>query len=39
VIVLGPDGHERTVEHIAIFYAQPEVTGGNWHEMRECNTR
>jgi len=38
-IVLEPQGPERTVEHVAIFYTRPEVTGFDWDVMREQNTR
>ena len=38
-IVLEPQGAERTVEHVAIFYNAPEVMGFDWDVMREQNTR
>jgi len=36
-IVLEPVGPERTVEHVAIFYADPAIAGEDWTGMREKN--
>ena len=38
-IVLEPVGHDRTVEHVAIFYTENAVTGGDWADMRAANAR
>jgi phenylpropionate dioxygenase-like ring-hydroxylating dioxygenase large terminal subunit len=38
-MLLQPVAHERTVERVGIWYAQPEVTGDAWAEMREANAR
>ena len=36
-IVLEPVSHERTLEHVEIFYSRDEVSGEGWREMREKN--
>ncbi len=36
-MLLQPVSHDRTVEHVGIWYADPEVTGGAWAEMRAAN--
>ena len=36
-IVIEPAGHDKCIEHVAIFYAQAEVAGGDWRERREQN--
>jgi phenylpropionate dioxygenase-like ring-hydroxylating dioxygenase large terminal subunit len=38
-IVLDPQGPERTVERVAIFYTDPCVAGPDWDDMRAANTR
>ncbi|MEL6475966.1 MAG: aromatic ring-hydroxylating dioxygenase subunit alpha [Pseudomonadota bacterium] len=36
-ILLEPVSQEKTIEHVEIFFAQPEVTGPEWSEMRQKN--
>ncbi len=38
-IVLEPVGHDRTIEHVGIFYADEGVTGAEWTDMRAANAR
>ncbi|RMD91004.1 MAG: aromatic ring-hydroxylating dioxygenase subunit alpha [Alphaproteobacteria bacterium] len=38
-IVLEPKGPERTVEHVAIHYADPALSGAEWEEMRRRNAQ
>jgi phenylpropionate dioxygenase-like ring-hydroxylating dioxygenase large terminal subunit len=37
--IVVPEGHDRSVEHVQIFYTDPEVAGEKWREMREANAR
>ncbi len=36
-IVIEPVSHEKSIEHVEIFYTKAEVTGDDWREMREQN--
>jgi phenylpropionate dioxygenase-like ring-hydroxylating dioxygenase large terminal subunit len=36
-IVIEPVSHEKSIEHVAIFYTKAEVTGDDWREKREKN--
>ena len=36
-IVIEPVSHEKSIEHVEIFYTKAEVTGNDWREMREQN--
>ncbi len=36
-IVLEPDGPERTCEHVALYYASPDVAEDEWLDLRERN--
>ena len=38
-MALQPVAQDRTVEHVAIWYADPEVAGEPWAAMREANAR
>ncbi len=38
-ILLMPDGPERTVERVGIFYLDGDVLGEGWADMRAANTR
>ena len=37
-IILVPEGTERTVERVAIYYAQPEMTSDDYSDLRVKNT-
>ena len=34
-IMLDPQGHDRTIERIEIYYASEEMRGDDWRGMRE----
>ena len=38
-IVVEPASNERTIEHVAIFYASPETQNQEWAAMRERNAQ
>ena len=38
-MLLRPLAHDRTVEHVGIWYADAEVAGEAWAEMRAANAR
>ncbi|MEO1492779.1 MAG: aromatic ring-hydroxylating dioxygenase subunit alpha [Pseudomonadota bacterium] len=35
--IVVPETHERSVEHVQIFYTDPSVAGDEWAEMRQQN--
>ncbi|MEM6933933.1 MAG: aromatic ring-hydroxylating dioxygenase subunit alpha [Pseudomonadota bacterium] len=35
--IVEPISHDRSVEHVQLFYASPEVAGDEWAEMRQRN--
>ena len=37
--IVVPESHDRTVEHVQIYYTDPKVAGEEWREMREINAR
>ncbi len=37
-ILLEPRGHDRTVEHVEIYYARPEAAGPDFADLRARNT-
>ncbi len=38
-IILEPVAKDRTIEHVEIYYAGPEVAGADWEEMRDENAK
>jgi len=38
-IILQPLAKDRTVEHVEIYYAQPDAISPDWAEMREVNSK
>ncbi|MCG6858334.1 MAG: aromatic ring-hydroxylating dioxygenase subunit alpha [Salaquimonas sp.] len=38
-IVLEPVAHDRTIEHVEIYFAAETSTGEDWRDMRERNAR
>jgi len=37
--IVEPIAHDRSVEHVQLFYADPSVAGDDWTPMREKNAR
>ena len=37
--IVEPVAHDRSIEHVQIFYADPSVAGDEWREMRERNAK
>jgi phenylpropionate dioxygenase-like ring-hydroxylating dioxygenase large terminal subunit len=37
--IVVPESHDRSVEHVQIYYTDPKVAGEEWREMREINAR
>lgn len=36
-IIVEPVSHQRSIEHVAIFYSREDVAGADWSEMRRKN--
>jgi phenylpropionate dioxygenase-like ring-hydroxylating dioxygenase large terminal subunit len=37
--IVVPETHDRSVEHVQIYYTDPKVADEEWREMREINAR
>jgi len=37
--IVVPESHDRSVEHVQIYYTDPKVADEEWREMREINAR